>query len=300
MTMTKRNPRFDPPELWVLGAAGDYFGEFMAGGIAVVCGHGCQDREQLLGYRPLVGMVGGSVFVRGDAKSYSKKDAKQIALTDEDWTWLESNLKTFLEKIQKEELYQAFANRKDWKLFTTKTPLEKSEGSDQTSMSWFRDNVWDAELGRGGLIGDLQETEKGSIPLITKGEFRRYVPVWEQGRYMSPCQAACPTGIPVQDRWAMVRMDNIDEAIAMGLEYTPFPATVCGYLCPSPCMASCTRNQNYMSPIDVRLLGRAGQDIKPPKPAKKIQKESGGHRRRPRRYFRGLASDPPGAYPHGI
>ena len=39
MTMTKRNPRFDPPELWVLGSAGDYFAEFMAGGIAVVCGH---------------------------------------------------------------------------------------------------------------------------------------------------------------------------------------------------------------------------------------------------------------------
>jgi len=25
MTMTKHNPRFDPPELWVLGSAGDYF-----------------------------------------------------------------------------------------------------------------------------------------------------------------------------------------------------------------------------------------------------------------------------------
>ena len=32
MTMTKHNPRFDQPELWVLGSVGDYFGEFMAGG----------------------------------------------------------------------------------------------------------------------------------------------------------------------------------------------------------------------------------------------------------------------------
>ena len=38
MTMTKRNPRFAPPEVWVLGSAGDYFAEFMAGGIAVICG----------------------------------------------------------------------------------------------------------------------------------------------------------------------------------------------------------------------------------------------------------------------
>ncbi|MBU4380405.1 MAG: pyridine nucleotide-disulfide oxidoreductase, partial [Proteobacteria bacterium] len=30
MTMTKTNPRFAPPELWVLGSVGDYFGEFMA------------------------------------------------------------------------------------------------------------------------------------------------------------------------------------------------------------------------------------------------------------------------------
>jgi NADPH-dependent glutamate synthase beta subunit-like oxidoreductase/ferredoxin len=245
----------------------------MAGGIAVVCGHGCEDTDQLLGYRPLVGMVGGSVFVRGGAKGYSDKDAKEIVLTDDDWNWLTANLKTFLKKIDKEDLFKALSVRKEWKLFTSKTPQEKADGAEQTSMSWFRDHVWDAELGRGGLIGDLQETERGTLPLITKAEYRRYIPVWEQGRYMSPCQAACPTGIPVQDRWAMVRLDNIDEAIAMGLEYTPFPATVCGYLCPSPCMASCTRNQNYMSPIDVRLLGRAGQDIKPPKPAKKSKKK---------------------------
>ena len=36
MTMTKHNPRFEPPELWVLGSVGDSFAEFMAGGVAVV------------------------------------------------------------------------------------------------------------------------------------------------------------------------------------------------------------------------------------------------------------------------
>ena len=52
MTMTKHNPRFEPPELWVLGSVGDYFGEFMAGGIAVICGHNAQNSENILGYRP--------------------------------------------------------------------------------------------------------------------------------------------------------------------------------------------------------------------------------------------------------
>ena len=50
----------------------------------------------------------------------------------------------------------------------------------------------------------------------------------------------------------------------MGLNYTPFPATVCGYLCPSPCMASCTKNLQYMTPVDVRILGQAGEHTELP------------------------------------
>ncbi len=273
MTMTKRNPRFEPPELWVLGAAGDYFGEFMAGGIAVICGHNIGEDVPVLGYRPLVGMVGGKIFVRGNVDDFSQKDAKAAPITDEEWAWLSSNLETFLEKINKNNLLDKLSNKSEWMLLAAKSPQEKSNGPEPTSMSWFRDNVWDKELGRGGLIGDLQETEKGTIPLIAKGEMRRYIPVWEQGKYMAPCQAACPTGIPVQERWAMVRLDNIDEAVSMGLEYSPFPATVCGYLCPSPCMASCTRNLNYMAPIDIRLLNKAAQNVTVPKPEKKTDKK---------------------------
>lgn len=273
MTMTKHNPRFEPPELWVLGSAGDYFGEFMAGGIAVICGNGSTPEEKILGYRPLVGMVGGKVFVQGSVKGFSQKDAKLTFLDDDDWEWLTENLKIFLEKIDKTDLYKSLADRHLWQLVQAKSPREKSENGNRLSMTAFRSQVWDMELGRGGLIGDLQETQKGAIPTITKGELRRYIPIWEQGTYSAPCQAACPTGIPVQERWKMVRLDNIDEAISMGLEYTPFPATVCGYLCPSPCMASCTRNMEYMSPINVRLLGKAGEAVKVPKPKKKSKKK---------------------------
>jgi NADPH-dependent glutamate synthase beta subunit-like oxidoreductase/glutamate synthase domain-containing protein 3/ferredoxin len=273
MTMTKQNPRFEPPELWVLGSAGDYFGEFMAGGIAVICGNDYTPEDQIMGHRPLVGMVGGKVFVRGSVKGFSEKDAKICFLDDDDWKWLTENLKIFLEKIDKKELFKSLSDRHLWQLVQAKSPQEKTENGDRLPMAAFRDRVWDAELGRGGLIGDLQETERGTIPMIAKGELRRYVPIWEQGKYIAPCQAACPTGIPVQERWKMVRLDNIDEAISMGLEYTPFPATVCGYLCPSPCMASCTRNMAYMSPINVRLLGRAGESVKTPKPRKKSKKK---------------------------
>ncbi|NOX33399.1 MAG: FAD-dependent oxidoreductase [Deltaproteobacteria bacterium] len=273
MTMTKQNPRFRPPELWVLGKAGDYFGEFMAGGIAVICGHKADQGDQILGYRPLVGMVGGKVFVRGSIKGYSKKDARLSSLTDEEWNWLLANLDIFLEEINKSDLMESLSKRSHWQLLKAKSPGEKASGPQRQPMSLFREQVWDKELGQGGLIGDLQETQKGRIPLIARGDLRRYIPVWEQGKYMAPCQAACPTGIPVQERWDMIRLDNIDEAISMGLFYTPFPATVCGYLCPSPCMASCTRNQNCMKPIDVRLLGKAGETARLPVPSEKSKKK---------------------------
>ena len=74
--------------------------------------------------------------------------------------------------------------------------MDKMTGSNSLSMTAFRQDVWDRELGRGGLIGDLQQLDRGTIPLITKGELRRRVPVWEHAVYKAPCQANCPTGIP--------------------------------------------------------------------------------------------------------
>ena len=234
MTMTKRNPRFEPPELWVMGTAGDYFGEFMAGGIAVICGHNSGPRDQILGHRPLVGMVGGKVFVRGSVQGFSQKDAKLSALPDEEWNWLLTNLGVFLTKINKSDLLKSFSKRSQWQLLEAKSPREKADTPEKAAMSWFREQVWDKELGKGGLIGDLQETQKGAIALITRGDLRRYIPVWEEGKYMAPCQAACPTGIPVQERWNMVRLDNIDEAISMGLEHTPFPQQSADTSVPAP------------------------------------------------------------------
>ena len=267
MTMTKRNPRFEPPELWVLGSCGDYFGEFMAGGIAVVCGLNRQPHDNTLGYRPLVGMVGGRVFFRGDATGYSEKDARLETISDDDWDWLTTNLALFLEKIDARKQYDRLSKRSEWQLLRARSPMEKVSTTGRPSMTAFRQDVWERELGRGGLIGDLQEVERGSVPLITKGELRRWVPVWEHAVYKAPCQANCPTGIPVQERWHLIRNGLVDEATAMGLLYTPFPATVCGHLCPSPCMASCTKNLQYMTPVNVRLLGRAGVDTPLPEPA---------------------------------
>ncbi len=256
MTMTKYNPRFEPPELWVLGSVGDYFAEFMAGGIAVICGHEPQSTDNVLGYRPCVGMVGGKIFFRGPHGGFSQNDAKLEPITDDDWLWLTENLRVFLQRVNRTPLYDELAERDQWQMLEARTPFERGARA-RRSMSDFCQDVWDKELGLGGLIGDLTDLDRSPIPLITTGEFRRFVPVWENQEYLPPCEASCPTGIPVQERWSLIREGRVDEAVDLALTYTPFPATVCGYLCPNLCMQGCTRQWAGMTPVDVGSLGRA-------------------------------------------
>ena len=263
MTMTKQNPRFDAPELWVLGSAGDYFGEFMAGGIAVICGHEPQDPSNVLGYRPLVGMVGGKVLFRGPHKGFSRTDAAMIPIDDTTWAWLIRGLEDFLTRIDRSELLELLAVREQWQLIKARAPQERVT-IDKRTMAAFHKEVWDANLGRGGLVGDLTDLDRSAIPLITRGELRRFVPVWENYKYMAPCEASCPTGIPVQQRWKLIRDGRVDEAVDLALAYTPFPATVCGYLCPNPCMGACTKGAFLMAPVDVTQLGKASIDAATP------------------------------------
>jgi NADPH-dependent glutamate synthase beta subunit-like oxidoreductase/glutamate synthase domain-containing protein 3/NAD-dependent dihydropyrimidine dehydrogenase PreA subunit len=263
MTMTKHNPRFAPPELWVLGSAGDYFAEFMAGGIAVICGHEPQDVQNILGFRPCVGMVGGRIYFRGPHKGYSAGDAKLVPMEDTDWQWLTENLRAFLTAIGKVEIYSHLADREQWRILQARGPSEK-HAAPKRSMEAFHKDVWDHELGTGGLIGDLVDFDQSTVAVITTGVLRRYIPVWENRKFAAPCEASCPTGIPVHERWRLIREGRVDEAVDLALAYTPFPATVCGYLCPNLCMQGCTRQTERMIPVDVTQLGKASLQAKLP------------------------------------
>ncbi|MFA5321795.1 MAG: FAD-dependent oxidoreductase [Smithella sp.] len=281
MTMTKHNPRFESPELWVFGKSGDSFAEFMAGGIAVICGAGAENEKDVLGYRPCVGMVGGKVFFRGRQSSYSAQDARLISdLPNDEWLWLKNNLKNFLKAVGKEYLFDELAaHRKEWKLLIALKPHEK-KGRTRRAMNLYRKEAWEHELGRGGLIGDLISADRSPIGLIVTGELRRFVPVWANEKYLPPCQANCPTGIPVQKRWELIRKGKMQEAVNLALEYTPFPATVCGYLCPNLCMQNCSRKTVNLPSVDVTVLGKASLEAIEPKPnpatGKKIAVIGGG------------------------
>jgi NADPH-dependent glutamate synthase beta subunit-like oxidoreductase len=84
----------------------------------------------------------------------------------------------------------------------------------------------------------------------------------------------------VQDRWRLIREGRVDEAVDLALAYTPFPATVCGYLCPNLCMQACTRQSAFMVPVDVTQLGRAsataGVPELPPSSGRRIAVIGGG------------------------
>ncbi|HOI72568.1 MAG TPA: FAD-dependent oxidoreductase [Syntrophales bacterium] len=267
MTMTKHNPRFAPPELWVLGSTGDSFAEFMAGGTAVVCGHGTTRIENTLGYRPCVGMVSGRIFFRGPHRGYSEQDARLTDPDDEDWQWLLDNLLVFLKTIGRTELYPVLvSDRSEWHILVARKPFEKT-GAPVRTMAQFVRETWDGELGAGGLIGDLTDLPRSAIDVVPTGDLRRWIPRWENEKHLPPCQASCPTGIPVQKRWSLIRKGRLAEAVDLALTCTPFPATVCGYLCPNLCMQGCTRQAASLPALDVALLGRASLEAKTPDPA---------------------------------
>ena len=267
MTMTKHNPRFEPPELWVLGGVGDSFAEFMAGGIAVICGYGQEEEANILGYGPGVGMVGGKIFFRGSEQGYSERDARLRDPDDEEWRWLTKGIKDFLQALGRQKIFaELTSNRGAWRVLAARKPHEKF-GRPLRKVHQFITEVWDPELGKGGLIGDLTDLDRSPVEVITTGDLRRYVPLWENDKFLPPCQANCPSGIPVQKRWELIRQGNMTEAVNLVLAYSPLPTAVCGYLCPNICMDNCTRQTYRLPPMDTTVLGRASLQAQAPLPA---------------------------------
>mgnify|MGYP000629967518 CR=1 FL=1 len=98
----------------------------------------------------------------------------------------------------------------------------------------------------GGVFSDVCRDDFQVHTLVETGLYRLRVPVWENHRFSAPCEAGLPAGIPTQKRYGLIRDGHRDEALRMVLAYTPFPASVCGYLCPHPCMQH-VQGANWMS-----------------------------------------------------
>jgi NADPH-dependent glutamate synthase beta subunit-like oxidoreductase/glutamate synthase domain-containing protein 3/NAD-dependent dihydropyrimidine dehydrogenase PreA subunit len=265
-TMTKQNPRFDPPQSWYLRGVGDSFAEFKAGGIAVVCGVDPRNPENVLGYRPCVGMVGGTIFFRGPIQGYSEKDVKLTDLTPQDWEWLTTNMKPFLEAIDRDSYYAELARSSDdWKKLIAYTPQEKRARKwFKMSTSDFRKNLWEKGVGQGGIFAEYLGHDLTLLPYITTGKDRRNRPLWSNEKYAPPCAYACPTQIPSHTRAQLIRQGRLNDALELVLKYSPLPATVCGEICPNLCMQSCTR-AHLDKPLEIDMMGKLALDLPAPK-----------------------------------
>jgi NADPH-dependent glutamate synthase beta subunit-like oxidoreductase/glutamate synthase domain-containing protein 3 len=273
-TMMKNNPKFDPPQSWYFRDVGDTFAEFKAGGIAVVCGVAPRNPENILGYRPCVGMVGGVVYFRGPIQGYSEGDVRLLELTDQDWQWLTENMKPYLEAIERAEYYDELTGSKDaWKKLVPYTAQERAKKKTfKMSIAEFRSNIWEAGVGKGGIFAEYLNHPFTVLPYITTGEDRRYKPLWNNYKYAPPCEYACPSGIPTQKRAQLIRAGKLDEALQLVLQYSPLPASVCGEICPNLCMQTCARAR-VDTPFNIRELGKASADLKLPVREKKTGKK---------------------------
>ncbi len=271
-TLTKYNPRFDPIQSWYFRDVGDSFAEFKAGGIAVVCGVNPRNPENILGYRPCVGMVGGTIYFRGPCRGVSEEDARVTELTDADWAWLKKHMKPFLKAVDRKSFYDSLTRSRDeWRKIVALTPDERAEraASRRGSMSEFRTRVWYPGTGEGGIFADYIQDEQTIIPFVTHGDLRRQRPVWDNNQYAPPCAGYCPTGIPTHERTRLLREGYESDALDLVLRYSPFPGTVCGYVCPNLCMESCSRQFYLGDPVDITYLGRLSLD----RPAPAVEKE---------------------------
>ncbi len=259
LTMTKWNPEFKKPELWVLGSAGDSFAEFNCGGVGVVCGIDAKNPKNILGYRPCVGMVGGSIYFRGKIDdSYSKNNSRMQELDDDQWQWLRTNMEIFLERINRIDLLETLTLREEWKILMAVSPQERAlMFSGPMPMAEFRNNFWNKAFGGGDPLRDLAPgLDRSPIDAIVTGEMRRRKPYWANCESAAPCTYYCPVHIPTVDRLRLIRDGKIDEAYEMLLRYTPLPGSVCGAVCPNLCMENCSRG-SVDATIEMQILGRA-------------------------------------------
>jgi len=127
LTMTKWNPDHERPELWVLGSVGDTFAEFNCGGIGIICGVEPKKPDNVLGYRPCVGTVGGTIYYRGMTDgTFSKTNVREAVPDDAQWQWLMDRMPGYLEAIGRSDLLDTLSIRDEWKMLISITPQERA------------------------------------------------------------------------------------------------------------------------------------------------------------------------------
>ncbi len=170
--LMKHDPKFEPPQFWVLKNTGSFSFEFMGGGIAVVCGYDCEELNSVLGDRSCVGMVGGVVYVRGNVEGLSPS-VEQVPLDKFDKDFLKSGMPEFLKEIDRLDLKNKLLDFSEW---TKIIPIPKELKKKKLPVKDFIKNEWFSD----GLFGDLVEDNGEVYGLAEEGKARLRKPEWDK------------------------------------------------------------------------------------------------------------------------
>jgi glutamate synthase domain-containing protein 3/Pyruvate/2-oxoacid:ferredoxin oxidoreductase delta subunit len=170
--MMKHDPKFNPPQFWVLKNTGSFTFEFMGGGIGIICGYGCENLESVLGERSCVGMVGGTIYFRGSHKNIA--DCVEVSsLEPSDEEFLTTGLKKFLSEIENEGIYKDLSDFSQWKKII---PNQNSKNKNLPSIKEFRKTQWV----EGGIFGDFVDDDFKVYNLAATGDGRLNIPIWDK------------------------------------------------------------------------------------------------------------------------
>ncbi len=267
-SLMKHDPLYPEPELWILKNTGSFPCEFMGGGKMVVCGWDCGDLPSVLGARACTGMVGGTLYFRGNPGSFSTTDVSMHGLDDGDRELLRSGLRRFLFALGREDLESSLDRWQEWRKLVPH-PSEQGSGMHR-SMREFHTGSWI----KNGIFSDVVSDDLSVSPLVTSGLLRLRVPSWDNAACAAPCEYACPSGIPTHRRFGLLRQGRKEEALRLVLRYSPFPGSVCGAVCPNPCMDACTRGSRIDMPLQIGALGRLSARLPAPRPHGKTGKKA--------------------------
>lgn len=169
--LMKQDPKFEPPQFWVLKNTGSFSFEFMGGGIGVVCGFECEDLKSVLGNRSCVGMVGGVIYVRGNVEGLVPC-VKIVDLDKHDEEFLSHGLKDFLKEVKQEEALIKLSDFSQWRKII---PVDNDEKSKKISVMDFKKNYWL----EGGLFADLVDDNLEVYSLAQGGDAKLRTPNWD-------------------------------------------------------------------------------------------------------------------------
>ncbi len=216
--LMKYDPKFEIPEFWVLKNTGSFSFEFMGGGIAVICGYDCKDIKSVLGNRSCVGMVGGTVYVRGNIEGIATcVQIKELEKKDKEF--LTKGMDRFLKAIQKQKLKETLLDFSEWKKIV---PIELDKKVKNITVKEFHEKEWVS----GGIFGDFIQDDNKVFPLASSGEARLQMPVWNEEKCIgcNLCINNCPQGAISAEN----KKYSVDDNKCIGCSF-------CSVVCPKSC-----------------------------------------------------------------